>query len=194
MRTAAPKLLPIFRSDVQGRLLALVFARPDQARSASELARRLGAHVSTVHREVDRLAEAGILRDTRAGRTRLIEAGTRPAYIQELSGLALKTFEPVPVLGDLLAEIPGVHEAYVFGSWAERYEGIPGPVPEDIDVLVIGRPQREAVYEAANRAREITGLEVDVLIRSERAWGSQEEGLIRAIRQGHLVPLVVTDA
>lgn len=189
MRTSAPKLLPIFRSDLQGRLLALVFARPDEAHSVSELARRLGAHVSTVHREVDRLAEAGIFRDTRAGRTRLVEAGTRPAYIQELSALALKTFGPVPVLGDLLASVPGVDEAYVFGSWAERYTGVPGLLPEDVDMLVIGSPDRDTVYEAAGRAREITGLEIDVLIRSHEAWAAQEEGLIRAIRDGHLVPL-----
>lgn len=64
----------------------------------------------------------------------------------------------------------------MFGSWAERYEGIPGPLPEDIDVLVIGGPEREAVYDAANRAREIIGLEVDVLIRSEQPGDRKRRG------------------
>ena len=193
MRSQAPSLAPIFRSDIQGRLLALVFARPRQPLSVRELARKLGAHVSTVHREIDRLAEAGILKETRVGRTRLVEAGSEPAYLPELSALILKVFGPVPVLEDLLAGIPGVSEAYVFGSWAERYEGIAGPTPGDVDLLVVGRPDREAIYAAATRAREITGLEIDVVIRSTEAWQSQKEGLIQAIRRGHLVPLSVRE-
>src|SRR5437016_501776 len=38
MRTSAPPLLPIFRSELQGRLLALLYAGPDRGHTISDLA------------------------------------------------------------------------------------------------------------------------------------------------------------
>lgn len=46
-------------------------------------------------------------------------------------------------------------------AWAE---------PADIDVLVIGRPDRDEAYEAAQRAGERLGREVNVTIRSGQWW------------------------
>ena len=189
MRTSAPPLLPIFRSDVQGRLLALIFARPAEEQTVSDLARRLDAHVSTVHREVDRLSQAGILQTRLLGRTRLVRAGSDSPYVPELAALVLKAFGPVPLLRQLVARIGGVDEAYVFGSWAERYHGVTGPVPGDIDVLLVGRPDREVVHATAAEAGRIAGIAVDIVIRSPETWNAGEEGLIRSIRAGHLVPL-----
>ncbi len=71
MRTAAPPLLPIFRSQLQGELLALVLLGQDQM-TVSDLARRLGAPFATVAREVNRLEGAGLLRSRRVGRARQI--------------------------------------------------------------------------------------------------------------------------
>ena len=54
MRTKAPPLLPIFRSELQGRLLALLYADPSRGWTISELAAALSVHVATVQREVER--------------------------------------------------------------------------------------------------------------------------------------------
>ena len=113
----------------------------------------------------------------------------RAPYAPELAALVMKTFGPVPILTELLAHLEDVDEAYVFGSWAERYDGRAGPIPRDIDVIVIGRPDRDRVYALAAEAGRITGLEVDILIRAPDAWRRAEEGLLKGIRQGTLVPL-----
>jgi len=188
MRTSAPALLPIFRSDVQARLLALVFVRPEEPQAVSDLARRLGAHVATVQREVDRLEGAGILETSRIGRSRLVRPGSTP-YLPELEVLIIKVFGPGRILASALRGIEGIEEAYLFGSWAERFEGRPGPPPRDIDLLLIGRPDRERVYAAATDAERVLGLPVDVLIRSPQAWAGGVDPFVRTVRSGPLVRL-----
>jgi predicted nucleotidyltransferase len=52
-------------------------------------------------------------------------------------------------------EFPGLQGAehvLIFGSWAARYHQHPGKPPRDLDVLVVGRPSRDEVYDAADRA------------------------------------------
>ncbi len=189
MRTSAPTLLPLFRSQLQGRLLAMLYTAPERERAISELAGRLGAHVATVHREVDRLERAGILASHHVGRTKVVRPNLDSPFEPELSTLVLKAFGPVPIISALLAQVPGIEEAHVFGSWAERYRGIPGAPPRDIDVLVVGRPERDEVYRAAAEAEHATGLPVDIVIRSPETWNRQDDGLARTIRSSPLVTL-----
>ncbi len=55
-----------------------------------------------------------------------------------LAALMAVTFGPAPVLRELLAGVPGVPEAWIYGSWAARYAEQPGPAPKDVDVLIVG--------------------------------------------------------
>ncbi len=189
MRTSAPLLLPLFRSQLQGRLLAVLYVEPERTRTISELAERLGAHVATVHREVDRLERAGVLESRRVGRTKVVRPNEDSPFEPELSSLVLKSFGPVPILSSLLGRVAGLEEAYVFGSWAERHQGIPGASPRDVDVLVVGRPDRDEVYEVAGEAERIIGLPVDIVIRSPEAWEQKDDGIARTVRSGPSVAL-----
>ncbi len=189
MRTTAPPLLPIFRSELQGRLLALLFSQPNRGHSITALARRLSSHIATVQREVERLEEAGILASERVGKTRLVRPNLASPYAEDLSSIVIKAFGPVHVLGALLSAIAGVEQAYLFGSWADRYEGVRGPVPADVDVLVIGKPDRDAIDQVALEAQERVGREVNITIRSHRAWQRSDDGFLQSVRTGNLVPI-----
>lgn len=59
--------------------------------------------------------------------------------------------------GDL-AGVAGIKAALAFGSWAARHTGQGGVRPVgDIDVLVLGDPDRDALYEAASRVERQLG-------------------------------------
>jgi DNA-binding transcriptional ArsR family regulator len=189
MRTKAPPLLPIFRSELQGRLLALLYSDPDRGWTISDLARALSAHVATVQREASRLERAGIVDSQRVGKSRVIRPNLGSPFADDLSSLVIRAFGPGHVLASLLSDVQGVDEAFLFGSWAERYEGGAGPAPGDIDVLVIGDPDVEALDETALRAQERLGREVNITIRSNDAWAHGRDGFVRTIRAGHLVPI-----
>ena len=193
MRTKAPPLLPIFRSELQGRLLALVYSDPAHGWTISDLAGALSAHVATVQREVSRLEEAGILESRRVGRSRVLRPNMRSPYAADIDGLVTKAFGPAHVLSPLLAEVPGIEMAFLFGSWADRYAGKRGPAPRDVDVLVVGDPDLDGLDAAALRAQAQLGREVNVTIRSAEAWAHGRDGFLKTIRAGRLEPIPLDD-
>lgn len=160
-----------------------------EAFSLAELERRTGVAQQTISREVDRLAKAGLLSVRPAGRMRLVEADTRSPYFPELRGILLKVSGPAVALAEGLEGIAGIREAYLFGSWARRYEGEPGPPPADVDLLVVGDADPEAVEAACVDAGRRLGIEVNPVVLSEDEWSGSGSGFVRQLREGPLVRL-----
>jgi predicted nucleotidyltransferase len=187
MRASAPPLLPIFRSQLQGELLALVLADPARRWTIDELAERTGEPYQTVATEVRRLQEAELLEATTVGRTKLLSANQTNPYLRPLSQLATMAFGPPIVIGKEFAAVDGIETIYIYGSWAARYQGEPGPAPNDIDVLVIGRPDRDEVYDAARRAQQRLGREVNVTQRTRKQWDTATDGFSEQVRSSPMV-------
>lgn len=153
----------------------------------TELARKLRADVGTVQREVARLERAGILRSERIGKTRLVRANVDSVLYRPLAELVLRAFGPAEVVAQEFVRIRGIQDLFIFGSWAARYEGLEGPAPVDVDVLVIGSPNRDEVYEAALRAERRLGREVNATVRSREAWEGKRDGFVRQVRSSPIV-------
>lgn len=190
MSKSAPALLPIFRSQNQLRLLGHLFLRPEVEHTIADLETATGIPQQTLSREVARLARAGIIRDRRQGRMHFVAANQAGLYFPELAGLLLKALGPRQALVEELADIDRVREAYIFGSWARRYQGEAGTPPGDVDVVVIGEPEVDAVYEACRRVARRTGQEVNPVVLSQREWEAMESGFLREVRAGSLVQVV----
>jgi DNA-binding transcriptional ArsR family regulator len=166
-KSSSPSLLPIFRSQQQAELLAFIFGDPTAEHSLTELAERLGIPYPSVHREVARAEAAGLVTSRPVGRTRLIRADTTSPYFDGLSDVLVKAFGVRWVIGQELDGVAGVDQAYVYGSWAARFSGMDGDRPVgDIDLLVLGAPDRDEVYAAVRRAERKLGRSVQVTIRS----------------------------
>ncbi|MEV6031899.1 hypothetical protein AB0L65_12155 [Nonomuraea sp. NPDC052116] len=88
-------------------------------------------------REVAKLEQAGVLGARHVGRTKLVSANRSAPFHGALRDLVTITLGPAQVLAEELASVGGVEKALVFGSWAARMTGEPGPSPVDIDLLVI---------------------------------------------------------
>lgn len=192
MRSDAPALLPIFRSRHQAQLLATLFLHPDREYTITELAQLVGAPVSTLHREVERLVRAGILRDRTVGRTRLLSANTGTRISRPLGELLAVTFGPLEVVADEFRDLHDVDLVAIYGSWAARYHGDLGPPPQDLDVLVVGTTPRTAVYDAAERTQQRLGIPVNAIISSRQRWTNIADALIQQIRTSPLMVVVDT--
>lgn len=182
MRTSAPPLLAIFRSQLQGELLARVLLDSGQL-TVSALARELQAPVATVQREVQRLEKAGLLTTSRVGRARLVAGNEANPAVAPLRQLVLIAFGPRQVVQEEFGNIPHVVEVVIFGSWAARYSGEDGPTPGDVDVLVIGDPDRDDVYDAAERAQGRLGRPVNTTIVTSPRWSSADEPFLREVKR-----------
>ncbi|MFD7552496.1 winged helix-turn-helix domain-containing protein [Streptomyces sp. NPDC059578] len=175
---------------MQGELLALVLLHPEREYTITELARDVGVTPTAVLREVDRLIGGGILTDRRVGRSRLVKARTDTALYRPLSDLMSVSFGPLPVLTEALAGLEGVRQAYIYGSWAARYNGEPGPPPVDVDVVVVGAPDADALFDLAEGASTRLRREVNVHRVSAEAWESRtDDPFLASVRERPLVQL-----
>lgn len=189
MRTAAPPLLPIFRSDGQGRLLARIYIQPDRPATLAELARELELDDGGLTREADRLEHAGLIRSERVGRSRLLRRNEDSPYFGELYGLLLKAFGPATLVGEELSGLEGVEQAYLYGSWAARYAGELGEDPYDLDVMVVGRPSRLAIAGVERKLSERLGREVNAVVVAPEEWAAAESGFLQEVKRRPLVPV-----
>jgi hypothetical protein len=187
-------LLPLLRSRVQGDLLALLYLHPDRDYSLTEAARIIGASVRAVHTEASRLSAAGFVSDSRRGNVHLIRAVTDTPVSRPLTDLLAVTYGPLPVLSDLLAGAEGVTHAFIYGSWAARYLGEPGPVPGDVDVLVVGTADPDDLDEIARTAQNRLGRPVDIRRIRPAEWASPNpaDPFLASVRERPLVQLRVS--
>ncbi len=186
MRTEAPLLAPIFRSDGQARLLSTLLLTGDEL-SVTDL--RAGLAYPTAHREVARLVDAGILSERQVGRTRLIRANDESALVDPLREILTVATGPVVVLAQELGRIDGIESAFLHGSFAARMLGEAGPAPRDIDVVVLGEPDVDAVYEACTRVEAEVRRPVNPTILTPEEFAASS-GFLDNVRSGPTVAVI----
>ncbi|MGH4022224.1 MAG: MarR family transcriptional regulator [Pseudonocardiaceae bacterium] len=200
MRSDPPPLLPILRSRTQAGVLMVLLLNPDLELTQTELARRVGASLSSVADEVRRLEQAGLLSSRALGRARLVRAGTGP-LVEALAEVMLRAFGPLQIIaeefGGAVTELDAaVAELALFGSWAARYRGEPGAAPADLDVLVVvtsGVLDRGPLYAAADRAQERLGRPVNPTVITTERWarrGTGEDRFVDEIASRPIVPVL----
>ena len=188
MRTEAPLLAPIFRSEGQARLLSVVILSDEEV-SLTELASRANLAYPTSHREVARLLDAGILTQRHAGRTRLIRASTASPLVPPLREILLIATGPAALLAEEFARIDGIEAAFLYGSFAARMRGIEGTAPNDVDVMVIGSPEPDSVYGACDRVEELVHRPVNPTILSPEE-AQEDSGFLDQVRNSPIVPII----
>ena len=175
-RRPTPSLLPILRSQQQGEILALLLGDPDLELSLTEIAARTGAPHPSVYREIQRAEQAGLVTTRKVGNTRLVRANTASPYYVGLADILTKAFGVPAVLAEALRPVRGISEAYVYGSWAARHDGQTGQRPVgDIDLLVLGEPDRDLLYDVLGVAEKRLGRSVEATIR-DAGWLASESG------------------
>jgi len=162
-------------------MLAWLFLHPEDEYTLTDLAKRLGVPLTTLQREAQRLVEAGILQDRNIGRSRLLRANLANRSAAPLTQLLQGTFGPQTVIGEEF-NLAGADRVLIYGSWAARYHGTPGPPPNDVDVLVVGNVDRADVYDAADRAQVRLGMQVNPIVRTPAQWAQDADSLVLQIK------------
>lgn len=189
MKGSVPVLTPLLRSNAQGDILATLFLNPKEEFSLSDLVRRVGAFPSTVHREIERLVDSGIVRDRTVGRSRMVRANLDHELANSLTQMLVLSYGPRTVLEPLIQDLPDVRDAFIYGSWAARYRGEPGPAPEDVDVLIVGSTPRDRLAEIGRLAQERLRREVSVTRVSPAEWDAEDTPFVTTVKSRPLVAL-----
>jgi len=123
------------------------------------------------------------------GRTRLIHANDESPLVAPLREIFRVATGPVVMLAEELGRIDGIGSASVYGSFAARMLGDAGPAPRDIDVMVLGEPDADAVYEACTRIEAAVHRAVNPTILTPGEF-AESSGFLENVRSGPAVVVI----
>jgi predicted nucleotidyltransferase len=188
MRTSAPAIVPLFRSEMQLRLLALLLLQPERSWTLQELAQALDAPASSVHRELGRAQRAGIIRRSAAARPHRFQAATEDPLYEPVAELLRRSVGVEQQLRGALQR-PDVLAAVIYGSWAG---GTRRP-DSDIDVLVIGQADLRELRRRVRPIGKAAGRTIDLTVMSVEEFQrllAEESSFARSVLRAPTTPLV----
>lgn len=161
------KLAEILFKDYRRRVLALLLLNPDKRYHVREIARITGTVAGTLHKELARLAEAGILARQNVGNQVQYFADKNCPIFDELASILRKTSGLVEVLANALAPLEEkIAIALVFGSMANARE----TSSSDVDLLVIGDIDFVDVVKVIYPCQDRLQREINPKVYTQKEW------------------------
>jgi len=186
MKPKPALLSPLIRSDVQGLILARLFLNAGVEYSITELSEFAITSVPTAMREVDRLVEAEFVTDKTIGRVRLIRANQQHPLFGAVFQLVAHSYGPATVLPEALSSLFGLQQALIHGQWAARLAQIPGQIPVNIDLLLVGNMNRIDAAKALAPAEKVIGKHFNLQFASEWDWQRATTEFIAGVKANPL--------
>lgn len=182
--------LPLFRSELQARLLGLMLDDPTRPWTTSELRDRLRASGPSIHRELQRALQAGVVTREGIGRTYLYRAAVTSPLYEPLRELLQRTIGVEIEIRHALEGLPGLEAAFVHGSFATGRKVRPA---SDVDVLVLGSVDYRVMRKRLRDVERRTGRQIDVVAYEPEEFASllrEGNSFARSVVEGEPRPLV----
>ncbi len=171
-------------------VLALLYARPDEAFYLRQVTREVRAGQGAVQRELQRLVGAGILIREARGREIYYRANQACPIFADLHGLVQKTFGLADTLRAALAPLHDqITLAAVYGSQAART----ATSASDVDLLVVGTVEEIALHKAVAQAETQLARTVNYTLLNPREFARRRRergGFIARVLAGPLTVLL----
>jgi DNA-binding transcriptional ArsR family regulator len=141
------------------KVLSQLLINPDEDYHVRELARLTDTSPGTLHKELARLAESGLLLRRTSGNQVRYQANRQCPVFPELAGLMRKTTGAALLIGQALGPLEPLL-ALIFGSVARGTQG-PG---SDVDVMVITDRSFGDVVRALHPVQLSLGREINPVV------------------------------
>lgn len=172
------------------RVLGATLLQPDRSFTLQELLHLADSGRGSAQKQVDRLVEAGVLReDARRGRQRSIRANTEFVLYPELLSIARKSFAVVEPLKEALEPFAErITSAFVFGSIAKGTD----TGSSDIDLIVIGNAPLLELSEALHDAEQVLLRPVNFSLYEPAEWAGliEKDPIMAQIAQGPMLRIL----
>ena len=180
-------------SEGQSRVFRWVFGQPWRDFYLSELRRLSGLGSATLQRELNALADAGLVLSERVGNLRRIRANPQSPVFSELVALTRKTLGAEPLLREALQALaPDVEAAWIYGSYAKQTD----TAVSDIDVMIVGSNLSLArVIEVLLPVEELLGRKVNPTLYTRAEFDkrrAEADSFVNRVLAQSLLPLIGT--
>lgn len=153
-----------FKSKITVKLLDYFFINPEAERYVNELAVLLKLDPKNLYRKLEELEKEGIFRSKFRGKERYFSLAADFPLLEHYRQIFLKTFGLERRLKEIVAGVPGIKKAYIFGSYA----GDKMDASSDIDLLAIGEHSVLELQKQIVQLQRELGREINVVNMSEK--------------------------
>ncbi|RKZ07592.1 hypothetical protein DRQ25_11235 [Candidatus Fermentibacteria bacterium] len=159
-------MLDVLFSKTRRNILVLFFTHPDKGYHIREVVRCIQGGRGAVVRELNALAEAGILVRESKGNLVIYQANRDCPVFQDIHNLIVKTGGIADVIRSALSNLDGISYCFIFGSTSR------GELDQisDVDVFVIGEVTFTEVSKALHSAQTTLGRNISPVVYSDNEF------------------------
>ncbi|MBK7906139.1 MAG: nucleotidyltransferase domain-containing protein [Gemmatimonadetes bacterium] len=178
-------------SDVQGRVLALLFGQPARRFQGAELLRLVGSGTGATHRVLHQLVDAELVTVVPVGNQRHYQANAQSPVFEDLCRLVLKTVAVAEPLQKALAPLASrIAEAFVFGSVAAGVER----ASSDLDLFIVSDDVEYAeLFDRLASAERELGRRIEPTLLTTQAFARRlrtTDGFAKRVASGDRIPII----
>ncbi len=158
--------MPLKFSKNQTLILEIYFNSPEKSYYLRELGRILGKEPGIFQKDINDLANRGILISEYQANSRFFRLNKNYPLYSELKSIFFKTLGAKGKLQGALKKIKNIKIAFIFGSFAQGKEDF----YSDIDLMIIGNPDEDQLISSTSKIEDRLTREINYHIFSPSDW------------------------
>lgn len=173
-------------SEGRRSIVRLLFAGTIERVHLRAIAKAVGTSAGTTERELERLEGARLIEQQREGNQVYFSVRRHSEILESFSDIVRKTIGVPSTVRRSLAGLAGVERAMIFGSYAR---GTDKP-DSDIDLLIVGNPDRDELTDRLERAGHEVGRPVNEVVMSPEEFESRRtrgDGFVASLHAGPVI-------
>lgn len=156
-------LKTLISSKIRRAILKKFLTNPENKYYVRQLASLLFVSVGSLHKELAKLENEGILSSQYLGNLRLFSVNKEHPLYKEIKQIIFKTEGIEGRLKDVLRDISGLKAAFIYGSFAEGKER----ADSDIDVFLLGQIEEDKIISKISKLENEFSREINYTIYTE---------------------------
>ncbi len=176
-------------SRTRSKVLSLFFSHPNEEFYVREVVRKVKENFNSVRRELNKLAELGILFSNKKGNQKYFQINKDLPIYEELKMIFIKTDGLANELKNILEKEKGIEQAFIYGSWAEGKERL----LSDIDLFIVGEIDENRIIKGLNELEKRLSREINYVIFESNELENRlkkEDPFIKNVIEGPKIFLV----
>ncbi|MCI0622780.1 MAG: nucleotidyltransferase domain-containing protein [Acidobacteria bacterium] len=150
------------RSTLRQKLLGYYFTNPTANHYLRELAELLGQDPANLSRELAKLEREGLFFSEKRGLQRYFRLNRDYPLYEEVRRIIFKTVGVIGQLRSAFQHVPGIRDAYLYGSFARNQQD----AASDVDLLIVGNVEAEILERSVRKLERQLRREINYTVLS----------------------------
>jgi len=177
------------KSKVTVKILGYFFLNSKRRHYVNELAKVLDVDPGNLFRKLKELEAGGLLKSEAVGNQRFYSLNLDWPLLKEYQRLYQNQYGLPEMLKEKFSKIPGLKEAYIFGSYA-----LGGFSDEsDIDIMVVGEHDHGALFKVTSPLEKRLGREINLIDFSSQEFAERKKSgddFVEHVFSGKVIKLI----